>query len=376
MCAQGKRLKAGSSNENACHWPTKKLIIGRFLVNGFVNHSTCILSAAALLLLVEVPVCGEALTELNAKFEKSKSELAKQHVGELINYLKKNPQANDFGDALEALAQLDVPEEEGPILHKLMQKRSVFLRAQLDAPKDPDKTLGQIDELVKINTGLGNEDANLRLLERKYDLVVDLPEGENRFARAVGDKGVIPALISEYHAKRMKADALVFLNRVKKDFPTIKADALAKIEEVFASMDSIGEPFTLNFRGTDGQEINLANYRGKVVLIDFWATWCGPCVRAVPLLLDLYEKFHDQGFEVLGISLDQDRDALQQFCSDRKIPWPQFFDGKGWKNELAVAHAISAIPTTYLIDRDNKLVAVGLHGDELETKVVEVLQRK
>ena len=94
------------------------------------------------------------------------------------------------------------------------------------------------------------------------------------------------------------------------------------------------------------------------------------------MLLDLYEKFHDQGFEVLGISLDQDRDALQQFCSDRKIPWPQFFDGKGWKNELAVAHAISAIPTTYLIDRDNKLVAVGLHGDELETKVVEVLQRK
>ena len=338
-----------------------------------MHYPTCIFVIVAFLSLSKIPTSGESVEHLNAEFEKSKSALSRQHASDLINYLKENPEADDFGKALDALAELDIPEGDNSTLRELMEKRYIFVEAQLNSSKDPRKALVQTDELLKITQDLGKEDDTLRLLEKKYDLLLELPEGKERLEGALSKKGVVGALINQYKEKRMKARGLAFLDRVKKDFPMITPGVLAAVGKDFASMDTVGQPLVLDFKSTDGKEINLTNYKGKVVLVDFWATWCVPCVRAIPEVLSLYERYHSEGFEVLGISLDQDREALQQFVNKKKIPWPQFFDGKAWDNELAVAHGISAIPATLLIGRDNKLAAFGLHGNELETKVVQLL---
>ena len=98
--------------------------------------------------------------------------------------------------------------------------------------------------------------------------------------------------------------------------------------------------------------MDLTNLRGKVVLIDFWATWCGPCVGEVPHVKEAYHKLHSQGFEVIGISLDQDRARLEYFINTNAMPWPQYCDGKGWSNDIGVKYSIHSIPTMWLVDKE------------------------
>lgn len=121
-------------------------------------------------------------------------------------------------------------------------------------------------------------------------------------------------------------------------------------------MELRDNPLELSFTTVDGKKFDLADLRGKVVLIDFWATWCPPCVEEVPQLVETYEKFKGQGFEIVGISLDTDKSALEKFTAENKMTWPQFFDGKGWDNELAQRFKIQSVPTMWLLGRDGKLV--------------------
>src|SRR5271170_1796997 len=90
------------------------------------------------------------------------------------------------------------------------------------------------------------------------------------------------------------------------------------------------QPVDLNYTATDGSPVNLAALRGKVVLVDFWATWCPPCRGEVPNVVAAYQKYHDKGFDVVGVSLDQNRNDLDQFTQANGMVWPQYFDGQGW----------------------------------------------
>ncbi|HEY6227245.1 MAG TPA: TlpA disulfide reductase family protein [Verrucomicrobiae bacterium] len=120
----------------------------------------------------------------------------------------------------------------------------------------------------------------------------------------------------------------------------------------------IGKPIDLKFTAMDGREVDLAKLRGKVVLIDFWATWCGPCVAEFPHIKKTYEKFHDKGLEIIGISLDDDKQDLLNFLKKNgPAPWPQYFDGKGWNTEMSFKFAINAVPTYFLIDKKGNLVS-------------------
>jgi thiol-disulfide isomerase/thioredoxin len=114
--------------------------------------------------------------------------------------------------------------------------------------------------------------------------------------------------------------------------------------------------------GIDGKPLSVAEYRGKVVLIDFWATWCGPCLAEMPNVIAAYDKYHARGFDIIGVSLDQPagQATLPAFLKDHKMPWRQFCDGKFWGNELAVKYGIQAIPASFLLDRDGKIIASGL----------------
>jgi peroxiredoxin len=124
-----------------------------------------------------------------------------------------------------------------------------------------------------------------------------------------------------------------------------------------------------------GKPLSVANYRGKVVLIDFWATWCGPCVAELPNVLKTYETHHGKGFEIIGISLDQDEKKLTTFTQQKNMPWQQYFDGQGWTNKLASRYGVSSIPATYLLDGDGKILAKNLRGEALEQAVAKALAK-
>ena len=136
------------------------------------------------------------------------------------------------------------------------------------------------------------------------------------------------------------------------------------------------EPVAFSVKSIDGKTLSPADYKGKVLLIDFWATWCGPCVMEMPNVKNVYNRYHAKGFEIVGISLDQSRDKLDAYLRQQQIEWPQYFDGKWWSNDVAVKYGITSIPTTVLVDRKGKIRFKTLRGKQLEKAVQELLDEK
>jgi len=136
-------------------------------------------------------------------------------------------------------------------------------------------------------------------------------------------------------------------------------------------------PFPLKGSDLAGKPVSFDAYKGKVLLVDFWATWCGPCVAELPNVVAAYGKYHSKGFEVLGISLDQAnaRPKLEAFIKEHNMPWPQVYDGKYWQSENAVAYGVRAIPFTLLIGKDGNIAAVGARGEDLAPAIEAALKK-
>jgi thiol-disulfide isomerase/thioredoxin len=120
----------------------------------------------------------------------------------------------------------------------------------------------------------------------------------------------------------------------------------------------------------------VAAHKGKVVLIDFWATWCGPCRAEFPNVKKTYQDYHDKGFDIVGISLDQDKGKLADYMKENGVTWQQYFDGKGWENKLAAKYGIRSIPATILVDADGKILGRDLRGDELPAAIAKAIAGK
>jgi thiol-disulfide isomerase/thioredoxin len=215
---------------------------------------------------------------------------------------------------------------------------------------------------------------------KQFDVLLAAENGKptEQAARILFMKAMLYAQVLE-NPDQAKA----ILTQVKTQYPGTKAatqsdqalkmiDHQAELEKQFAA----GKPFP-DFSVTDlaGKPLSVANYKGKVVLVDFWATWCGPCRAELPNVVATYAKYHDQGFEIIGVSLDQDKDKLVAFTKENNMTWPQYFDGQGWQNKVAVQYSIESIPATVLIDAQGNIINHDLRGEALTEAVAKALAK-
>jgi thiol-disulfide isomerase/thioredoxin len=135
------------------------------------------------------------------------------------------------------------------------------------------------------------------------------------------------------------------------DTASLKAEA----KDLLETLDMLGKPLAIKFTALDGRAVDLGKLSGKVVLVDFWATWCGPCVAELPNVKAAYDKLHAKGFEIVGISFDDDKGKLQRFVAKEETKWPQYFDGKGWENKFGQQFGIHSIPAMWLVDKMGNL---------------------
>lgn len=156
-------------------------------------------------------------------------------------------------------------------------------------------------------------------------------------------------------------------------------EAIVKIKAYVQKQQAtaVGQKFTdFEMQTPDGKPVKLSDYagKGKLVLVDFWASWCGPCRQEMPNLVEAYAKYKNKNFEIVGVSLDRTADDWKKGIETLGITWPQMSDLKYWNCEGAQLYGVNSIPHTVLIDGEGTIVARGLHGEELQDKIAELLK--
>ncbi len=152
-------------------------------------------------------------------------------------------------------------------------------------------------------------------------------------------------------------------------------DTKEQAQSQLKKLNLVGKPFELKFTDLNGKEQSVKNFAGQVVLVDFWATWCGPCRAALPEVKEIYTKYHAKGFEILAVSFDKEKDTLKKFITEEGMAWPQYFDGLGWENKIGQQYEISSVPTVWLVDKKGNLR--DLNGRQsLAAKIEKLLAEK
>ena len=241
----------------------------------------------------------------------------------------------------------------------LMSKIHGKLQGGQHEEADFTNELSQFDELVQKHKD-ESPDVLAQVLERKVKLY------QNVFKDQAKANEVLAQIAKEYpDSKSGKASQEEAEMRKQQE-------EAEKIQSTFVKGSKFPD---FNEQDLFGKPLSIANYKGKVVLLDFWATWCAPCVGELPNVLKTYEKHHDQGFEVIGISLDNNEGKLKSFIEKAKIPWQQYFDSKGGENKLALKYGIISIPQTYLLDGTGTIIGRDLRGEELEAAVAAAVAK-
>ena len=203
------------------------------------------------------------------------------------------------------------------------------------------------------------------------ELVAEVGPQNIRFAWSFGDTLARQALTNgEYQAVRD------IYSGIAKKFPN-EPEIQEQIESQLQKIELVGKAAPgFKVPDLDGKDVSLDDYRNKVTLVDFWATWCGPCVAEMPNVRAVYDKFRGRGFEVLGVSLDEDPEDVRAFLKEHKLPWRQIVSQSDKEKDVVQRYGVTRIPATFLIDGNGKILRVDLRGDGLEKAVTTLLDRK
>ena len=220
------------------------------------------------------------------------------------------------------------------------------------------------------------DEAKMKELQEQYEnLMKDYEAKEDAINKANADSYVAAYILAgklyEYDYEKLVEKFNTLGENAKATEPgkTI-ADRIQKLSAV--AVGQVAPDFTLNT--PDGKPLSMHSIKGKVKVIDFWASWCGPCRQENPHVVALYKEFHPKGLEIIGVSLDNDKANWEKAIQDDGMTWYQGSDLKGWQSAVAQLYGVTAIPHTVLLDANNKIVAKNLRGNELKAKIAEMLK--
>ena len=233
--------------------------------------------------------------------------------------------------------------------------------------KDPNLSE---DQRLEMRVQAIQRDVSIKQREGEEAMIAAQEKGGRELLRDFPKRGEGYQILMEVAEESGPEKGAVLAREIAESEASSEIKTAAK--GLLKKLDSIGKPVPIKFKAVDGREVDLAKLTGKVVLIDFWATWCGPCVAELPNVKKTYDSLHPEGFEIVGISFDADQESLEKFVAQKEMAWPQYFDGKRWQNKFGQEFGINSIPAMWLVDKKGNLRDMkGRAG--LEEKVEKLL---
>ena len=271
---------------------------------------------------------------------------------------------------------------DSPEIAKLMSERWMAIppfgpQAEVMTKEIEEVLSGSKNEALRTEAQFTKALVSLRKSQGKIDAA--MPAIDAFLAAAPKDPRAGQLLYAVANMTEDKQKKTAIEDRLINDFPDTQYSNMLKGQR--KQREAVGKSFDLpEFKDVStGETYSMASLKGKVVVIDFWATWCGPCVAEMPTMKKLYAEYKPKGVEFVGVSLDQPEDAggltaLKEFVKTKEIVWPQYFQGKGWESEFSGSWGVNSIPCVFIIDQEGKLFSTEARG-KLEKLIPELLEK-